>query len=49
MPQNSRKSVWTVNIDSKPPFTMGGIPMTKAEALETCKSIWPKAKTVRVS
>lgn len=49
MSQPKLKSVWTVNVSGYKPFTMGGVPMTKKQAMETAKCIWPKAEKVSVS
>lgn len=46
MSQEQRKTVWTVEIPGYI-FTMGGLPMTHTEALETVQCIWattPKDK-----
>lgn len=48
MSSEQTKSVWTVHVDSYKPFTMGGVPMTHAQALETARSIWSKSKKVSV-
>lgn len=37
-----KRSVWTVLLPNRKPFTMGGLPMTQQEALETAQCIWAK-------
>lgn len=42
---------WLVKLGKNKPFTMGGEPMTEAQALETARCIWanmkPESITVR--
>lgn len=40
MSQEQRKTVWTVSLPGRKPFTMGGLPMTHKEALEIAQCIW---------
>lgn len=48
MSQEQRKSVWTVTLPGRKPFTMGGQPMTRQEALETVQCIWATTPKERV-
>lgn len=44
MSQEQRKTVWTVTLPSGKTFSMGGLPMTRTEALETVQCIWATTK-----
>lgn len=41
---NDKRSVWWIHLPGRVPFTMGGAPMTHAEALETVLCIWATTK-----
>lgn len=38
------KRTWWVKLPGRKPFTMGGEPMTYAEALAAARLIWPLAE-----
>lgn len=44
MSQEQRKTVWIVSLPGRKEFTMGGLPMTHKEALETVQCIWATTK-----
>lgn len=38
------KSHWLVTLPGRPPFSMVGTPMTRAEATQYARGIWPEAQ-----
>lgn len=46
MSQMMSKPAWTVIVHGHRPFTMAGVPCTKAEALASARLIWPMAEVV---
>lgn len=42
MTKEAKHRNWWVTLPGRDPFTMGGEPMTEAEALATARGIWPR-------